>query len=372
MKRIIIIGSPGAGKSFLARQVSVLTGIKLHHLDNIYWREDKTHIEHDELVYKLEEIFKEESFIIDGNYNNTMDLRIRAADTIVYLDFDVEDCVAGIKGRVGSKRDDIPWIEETLDPEFLQFVKDFPFKSKPKIMKLINETAGKNIITLHNREEVNNFVKSLFPESVRKFADEEGFEIITRDHLSGDIVYGFGDKYILKVSSKESRLKREYDVNEYMKDRAPVSQNVVYEKCGNVEFYLKTCVPGIPLSYEQYISNPKILIDILAEAMEMVHSIDVSECEIKNYDSEEFTCFVHGDFCLPNILGTGNTVSGIIDTEAGGAGDPWVDYAWCIWSLEFNLHTKKYTKMLLDKLGIEFDAAKYEKFIGNPYQYDCL
>lgn len=55
-------------------------------------------------------------------------------------------------------------------------------------------------------------------------------------------------------------------------------------------------------------------------------------------------------------------ISGFIDTEASGIGDPWMDYAWCIWSFEYNLGTKEYTALLLERLGIEFDAEKYERY----------
>ena len=74
--------------------------------------------------------------------------------------------------------------------------------------------------------------------------------------------------------------------------------------------------------------------------------------------------FVHGDMCLPNVLATGDEVSGIIDTESCGLGDSWIDYAWCIWSFEYNMGTKEYTPILLEKLGIEFDEKKYKQYIN--------
>ena len=74
--------------------------------------------------------------------------------------------------------------------------------------------------------------------------------------------------------------------------------------------------------------------------------------------------FVHGDMCLPNVLAIGDEVSGIIDTESCGLGDPWIDYAWCIWSFEYNMGTKEYTPILLEKLGIEFDEEKYKQYIN--------
>lgn len=217
-------------------------------------------------------------------------------------------------------------------------------------------------------QELEKCIEQIIPIGIKKYLDGESLEIITRDHHSGDLVYKAGDKYILKVSQKKDRLRREYDVNGFLEGRLPSSVNIAYESTEKADFYLKSCVHGTPLSYEEYISNPLLVVDLLSEAMKMVHSVDISDCQLKNYDSEELTCFVHGDFCLPNFLATGEKITGIIDTEAGGIGDPWVDYAWAVWSLEFNTHSKEYTPFLLEKLGIEFDAAKYEKFTGQKYE----
>ena len=100
------------------------------------------------------------------------------------------------------------------------------------------------------------------------------------------------------------------------------------------------------------------LAQLLADGLHRVHAVDISVCDIFNQDSVG-DCFVHGDFCLPNILAKGDQVSGFIDTEAAGIGDPWMDYAWCIWSFEYNLGTKEYTHLLLSKLGIAFDKEKF-------------
>lgn len=93
----------------------------------------------------------------------------------------------------------------------------------------------------------------------------------------------------------------------------------------------------------------------------MFHSVDISDCDIINSESQGST-FVHGDFCLPNILAEDGEITGFIDTEAAGIGDPWLDIAWCIWSYEYNLGTKEYTNILLDELGVEYDKEKYELY----------
>lgn len=73
---------------------------------------------------------------------------------------------------------------------------------------------------------------------------------------------------------------------------------------------------------------------------------------------------IHGDYCLPNILVKNGKINGFVDLGSAGVGDPWRDYAWAIWSLEYNLGIKEYTPLLLEKLGIEFNQEKYDEYIN--------
>ena len=200
-----------------------------------------------------------------------------------------------------------------------------------------------------------------FPESIeRRLAGKEVIEI-TENHRSGDLVYQVGDKYILKVSDNIERLVRERTVNDFLTGKVGVSETVLFVAEDKRAFYLKTMLKGETLAEKKYLRNPTELVRLLVQAMRMLHSIDIRGCSIKNPDSEG-DCFIHGDFCLPNILAEAGEVAGFIDTEAGGIGDPWMDYAWCIWSLEYNLGTDQYTGLLLDELGIVFDREKYDRY----------
>lgn len=71
MEKVIVIGSPGAGKSFFSQKLSIITKLPLYHLDMIYHKSDGTHISKEELDERLKSIFKEEKWIIDGNYQRT-------------------------------------------------------------------------------------------------------------------------------------------------------------------------------------------------------------------------------------------------------------------------------------------------------------
>lgn len=200
-----------------------------------------------------------------------------------------------------------------------------------------------------------------FPNTMGQWLAGREVTEITENHRSGDLVYRVGDDYILKVSDNVERLVRERTVNDFLTGKVGVSETVSFVTEDERAYYLKTMLRGETLTEKKYLGNPRELVRLLACAMRMLHSIDISGCPVKNPDSEG-DCFIHGDFCLPNILAENGEVAGFIDTEAGGVGDPWMDYAWCIWSLEYNLGTDRYTGLLLDELGIAFDREKYDRY----------
>lgn len=85
MKKVIIIGCPGAGKSYFAKKLHKVTVLPLYHLDMIWHNSDKTHISRTEFDDILGKIFHEEAWILDGDYSRTMEMRMQECDTIIFL-----------------------------------------------------------------------------------------------------------------------------------------------------------------------------------------------------------------------------------------------------------------------------------------------
>ena len=160
MSKIIVIGCPGAGKSVFSKKLSNITNLPLYHIDMLYHKKDGTHITKEELKDKLNYIFEHNNdWIIDGNYQKTLETRMEKCDIIFLLDIPTNICIEGAKSRIGKKRDDLPWIEPKLDKEFEQCILKFKNEKLPKIYELLNKYKEKKIIIFKSREEADNFLK---------------------------------------------------------------------------------------------------------------------------------------------------------------------------------------------------------------------
>jgi len=170
LKKVIIIGSGGAGKSTLARKLSDITGIEIYHLDKLFWQPGWISITREELAGKIKEIVARDSWIIDGNYSSTMDMRMEAADTIIYLDFASIVCIWGILKRrimyAGKKRPDITeGCNEKIDWEFFNWVLSFRRRNRKKLLAMLHKYAeNRKVFILRSRREVDNLMNKLQKE----------------------------------------------------------------------------------------------------------------------------------------------------------------------------------------------------------------
>jgi adenylate kinase family enzyme len=161
MKKIIVIGCPGSGKSCFSKKLHSITGIPLYHLDMMYWKSDKTTVEKDVFYKELLNVLKRDEWIIDGNYASTMELRMQVCDTVIFLDYPVEVCLEGIRERRGKKRSDIPWIEMNEDAEFVEFIKNYNCKNKPEVINLLEKYSCKDRLVFEKREQADEFLSKL-------------------------------------------------------------------------------------------------------------------------------------------------------------------------------------------------------------------
>ena len=161
MKKVIVIGCPGSGKSTFARALHEKTGLPLVYLDRLYWNADRTTVDKATFRARLLAAMERDAYIIDGNYGSTMELRMKACDTVFFLDYDTETCLSGIRARRGKERPDMPWIEYGEDAEFVAFVRNFATESRPKVLALLETYAEKQIYVFRTRAEADAFLETL-------------------------------------------------------------------------------------------------------------------------------------------------------------------------------------------------------------------
>lgn len=175
MKKILVIGSSGAGKSTFARRLGEKTGLEVIHLDVLYWLPDWTEPPKDEWRKTVENALKGDEWIMDGNYSGTLAMRIRASDTVIFLDFPRLLCVYRILKRVAfyhkTKRPDMAeGCNEQFDWEFTKWVWNFPTRTKPLVEALLKQFENeKTIIRLKSRKEVEDFFANDFSDTVKSF-----------------------------------------------------------------------------------------------------------------------------------------------------------------------------------------------------------
>lgn len=169
MKRILIIGNAGSGKTTFAKKLSEKLNLPLVHLDKIFWCGKWHHISKDEFDKKLQEELIKAEWIMDGNFNRTIPHRLEYCDTVFYFDLPIITCLWGSTMRVlknyGKTRDDMGgYCPEYFDKHkwelYLSILK-FNKQNREKYYKLLSEQKDKKIIIFCSRKDIKKFLNSL-------------------------------------------------------------------------------------------------------------------------------------------------------------------------------------------------------------------
>lgn len=167
MNRILILGSCGSGKSTFAKKLHTILGLKLIHLDQAYWKPNWTEPTKEEWTQTLQQLLVQENWIIDGNYNGSLDMRIERANTIIYLNHPTWLCLFRVLKRVykyfGTVRPDMPeGCKERLDWAFLHYVLVFKkVKGTKTLAKLKQISVDKTVLIFKNDSETEAYLLNL-------------------------------------------------------------------------------------------------------------------------------------------------------------------------------------------------------------------
>ncbi|MBN2789556.1 MAG: topology modulation protein [Candidatus Delongbacteria bacterium] len=173
MKRILIIGSGGAGKSTFSKQLAKILNIPIIHLDVHFWNPGWVMTDSEIWHKTVDNLILGDSWIMDGNFNSTIEKRVKRADTVFYFDFSKYRCLYNaikrmIIGRYFFKKrsDMAEGCKEKFDMEFYKWIWNFNKDHREEYYKMLNDLkAEKNVYIIRSYREKKKILKQLRIES---------------------------------------------------------------------------------------------------------------------------------------------------------------------------------------------------------------
>ncbi len=164
MRRVIVIGGNGSGKTTFAYELAKKTNLPLIHTDSIYWRDNWKSVSRTEFDEIMRAELKKEEWIIDGNNIRSISERLKVCDTVFFFDFPSIVCLWGVISRCiknyGKSRSDMGgYCPERLDFNFYKQVLLFNKRNRKRIYNMIEETKSMDCIVFKNRKQVKQYLR---------------------------------------------------------------------------------------------------------------------------------------------------------------------------------------------------------------------
>ena len=168
MRRVAIVGCGGSGRSTVERELGRRTGLPVVHLDPLFWSSDWQPCPPEEWEAFQRRLVAQERWIIDGNYGGTMELRLAAADTVVFLDLPTQVCLRRaslrrLRSSFGVPRPDLG-VRDRLSLEFLRWIAAYRRTRRPEILRRLAALPNeKRAVILRNDREIRAFLDAVPP-----------------------------------------------------------------------------------------------------------------------------------------------------------------------------------------------------------------
>lgn len=167
LRRIAIVGPAGSGKSTLARQLGEVLNLPVIHLDALFWQPGWHTPPREAWQEQVRHLVHGERWILDGTYSETLDLRLAAADAVIFLDVSRWTCLRRVILRTlrshGRERaDGAPGCPDRVSWSFLAWIWTFPQQERPGLVRRLEAHAGQTrVIRLGNTKEIRVFLQGV-------------------------------------------------------------------------------------------------------------------------------------------------------------------------------------------------------------------
>ena len=163
MKRVLVIGPGGAGKSTFARKLSSRTKLPLTALDELYWQPGWVATPHPDWARIVSGLVEVDEWLLDGNYSKTLPIRLAAADTVFFFDFPRRRYVLGSLVRLWKNRGaaiQAPGCPEHFSPQFLRFLWRWRSKKRPAVLQMLEQCSA-GVVVFNRRSEAERYLSTL-------------------------------------------------------------------------------------------------------------------------------------------------------------------------------------------------------------------
>jgi len=174
MRRVLVMGSSGSGKSTFAQRLANLSGLPFVSLDALYWQPGWQPSEPEAFARRVTEVANRPAWVMDGNYmsSGAGELRRELADTVIWFDLPRYLCMTGIMKRIvtsyGQVRPEMaPGCPEQIDLEFIRYVWTYRQQQRPKLLEYFEGLRpDQALICFNTREQADRYLAAVKPASI--------------------------------------------------------------------------------------------------------------------------------------------------------------------------------------------------------------